>query len=138
MVGPDGEPARGGGRARDREYRSVLQRAPRRAHDLAGPLSAEYGAYRGGPVPAPVRGDYRVVLPAGERDVTEQYLASLRANYRLVFATHSPFAVPAYDAKTLVKEALAGRLTADQRTRQGLVVSENALERPDFYVFVHK
>jgi hypothetical protein len=98
----------------------------------------EYGPYRGGPVPAPVRGDYRVVSPAGERDVTERYLASLRADYRLVFATHSPFALPAYDAKTLVKEVLASRLTADQRTRRGLIVSENALERPDFYVFVHK
>lgn len=99
---------------------------------------AEYGAYGAGPAPTPVRGDYLVVSPAGDRDVTAQYLASLDAAYRLVFATHSPLAVPAYDAKTLVKEALAARLTAEQRTRQGLIVSENALERPDFYVYIHK
>jgi hypothetical protein len=98
----------------------------------------EYGAYRGGPVPTPAAGDYRVVSPASEQDITAPYLASLRRNYRLVFATTSPLAFPAYTAKTAVKELLDARLTADLKKRQGLIVSENTLERPDFYVFVHK
>jgi hypothetical protein len=98
----------------------------------------EYGAYRGGPSPAPRPGDYRVVSPASERNVTAQYVASLQKDYRLVFVTKSPLAFPAYTAKTAVKQILDAHLTAEQRKRDGLIVSENNLDAPDFYVLTRK
>ncbi len=82
-------------------------------------------------------GDYLIIAPQSPKQITPAYLSLLEADYRLVFQTKSPFALPMLNAKTLLKTLLIRRLSSSQR-QPGLIKNENLLDLPDYYVFRKK
>jgi len=85
-----------------------------------------------------IKGDYLIITPDSvAKNITPAYIESLGKDYDLVFQTKSPLAFPNINLKTLAKYILASRLTQKQK-EEGLMVNENLIESPNYYVFVHK
>ncbi len=85
-----------------------------------------------------VSGDYLIVSPQNtEKSINKNYLQSLGGDYKLVFKTESWFAFPQLNLKTLVKYFLSKRLSQNQKAG-GVMVNENLMDWPDYYVFVRK
>lgn len=82
-------------------------------------------------------GDYLVVSPLSEKHVGSEIIRSLQQDYRLVYQTHSSWAVPSLSLKALLKYALSVGLN-DKTKSEGFLISENILNWPDFYVFIKK
>jgi len=61
----------------------------------------------------------------------------LKKDYDLVFQTKSPLAFPNINLKTLAKYILSSRLTQKQK-EEGLMVNENLIESPNYYVFIKR
>lgn len=82
-------------------------------------------------------GDYLVVSPLSEKHVGSDLIRSLQQDYRLVYQTHSPWAVPSLSLKAILKYVLSVGLN-DKTKSEGFLISENILNWPDFYVFIKK
>mgnify|MGYP001572833371 CR=1 FL=1 len=83
-------------------------------------------------------GDYLIVSPQSTRiNPTKTYLESLKKDYELVFQTRSRFAFPNFNLKTLVKYLLSKKISKGQKS-SGIIVNENLMNRPDYYVFVKR
>lgn len=82
-------------------------------------------------------GDYLIIVPQGPRNITSDYIESLKNNYTLVFRTKSKFEFPQINLKTFVKYVLSKELTAEQKAG-GIMLSENLWDYSDYYVFVKK
>jgi len=84
------------------------------------------------------KGDYLIIAPdSATKNINNDYIQSLNRDYDLVFETESPLAFPDLNLKTLVKYILTRRLTAEQK-KEGLMINENLMQRPDYYVFVKR
>ena len=82
-------------------------------------------------------GDYLVVSPHSTKNVNQEYLASLKKDYQLLYRTESPLAFPNINLKTGIKYLMSKKLTAKQKSG-GVIVNENLMNWPDYYVFVRK
>ena len=82
-------------------------------------------------------GDYLVVAPQSQKNITKKYTKLLSKDYDLVFQTKSKLEFPQINLKILIKYIALKRLTAEQKTG-GYMVSENLLDSPDYYVFIKK
>lgn len=83
-------------------------------------------------------GDYLIVLPQSAKiNPSRNYVESLKKDYDLVFQTKSPFAFPNINLKTLVKEFLSKRMSQSQKS-EGVLINENLMNWPNYYVFVRK
>jgi hypothetical protein len=82
-------------------------------------------------------GDYLIVVPQSSKNTDKAYLQSLQKDYDLIFQTKSKFAFPQYNLKTAAKYFLSKRLSMEQKSK-AVIISENLLDRPDYYVFVKK
>ncbi|MDI6717464.1 MAG: hypothetical protein QMD86_00200 [Patescibacteria group bacterium] len=79
-------------------------------------------------------GDYLVILPQSTKvNVTDEYLNLLNQNYTLIFQTKSTFAFPQFNLKTLAKYLISKNVKENK-----VIVNENLMEWPDYYVFVRK
>ena len=61
---------------------------------------------------------------------------TLDRDYNLVFSAEGRFAVPRIGIKTVVKQILISRLPDEERHK--LIVNENLMNWPDYYVYVKK
>ncbi len=85
-----------------------------------------------------VSGDYLIVSPQNTRkDIDKKYLQSFDKDYQLVFQAKSQLAFPNLNLKTLIKYFLSKKLSQSQKAG-GVVVNENLMDLPDYYVFVKK
>lgn len=83
-------------------------------------------------------GDYLIVSPQSTKvNITDDYLSSLDQDYDLVFQTKSAFAFPQFNLKTLAKYLLSQKITKN-RESYNVIVNENLMEQPDYYVFIKK
>lgn len=96
-----------------------------------------FAVFQPGPLPTPQRGDYLIVSPHSTRNVDQHYLDALGKDYDLVFRTYSRFAVPRITLKTALKFFLTKTATHDM-SASGVMLNENLLNWPDYYVFVKK
>ncbi|MCX6702326.1 MAG: hypothetical protein NTW60_00415, partial [Candidatus Wolfebacteria bacterium] len=77
-------------------------------------------------------GDYFIVPPqAATKNISREYLDSLKKDYDLIFETRSGFAFPNMNLKILVKNLIAGN-------DNGLVKNKNTSQSLDYYVFIKK
>ncbi len=84
-------------------------------------------------------GDYFIVpSEATTKNITSNYLQSLNKDYALLFKTTSPLAFPSLNLKTLAKYILSQRLSQSQKTEEGLIINENLMHWPDYYVFIKR
>ncbi len=84
------------------------------------------------------KGDYLVITPDSDtKNITGPYIQSLGQDYDLIFKTKSPLAFPNLNLKTLAKYILAKRLTPEQK-KEGLLINENLMQWPNYYVFVKR
>ncbi len=90
-----------------------------------------------GPLSPPQKGDYLVITPQSTGDTSKAHRESLVKDYELIFQTKSTFAFPRLTLKTLVKYFLA-RILPDRQKQQGVLLNENLLEQPDYYVFIRR
>ena len=93
--------------------------------------------YQPGPLFSIQRGDYLVVSPESLKNYDREYIESLKKDYDLIFYTQSPLAVPLVGLKTFVKYLLLQELSPTQKA-SGVMLNENMLHWPDYYVFVRK
>ncbi len=85
------------------------------------------------------KGDYLIITPdSTTKNITQDYLESLNKDYDLVFKTKSPLAFPNLNLKTLAKYFLSKILSQSQKIKQGVMINENLMQWPDYYVFVKK
>ena len=86
------------------------------------------------------KGDYLIITADGSttKNITPAYIQSLNKDYNLVFRTYSPLAFPNLNLKTLAKYLLSQRLSENQKIKQGVMVNENLMQWPDYYVFIRK
>jgi len=84
------------------------------------------------------KGDYLIVTPRGTtKNIDEAYIKSLEKDYDLVFRTKSPLAFPSFDLKTLAKYILSKNTSQTEREK-GLMINENLMNWPDYYVFIKR
>ena len=95
-------------------------------------IQPPFTAFKPGPAENPRQNDYLIVTPQATRDVSGEYLSSLRKEYTPVFQTSSPFAFPDLNLKTFIKYYLL------KNSGDALVKNENLLNLPDYYIFVKK
>ena len=82
--------------------------------------------------------DYFIVSPQNTKiNPSQNYIQSLKKDYELVFQTDSNFAFPNINLKTLVKYLISKKLSQQQKSG-GVIVNENLMNWPDYYVFVKK
>jgi hypothetical protein len=93
--------------------------------------------YQPGPLFSIQRGDYLVVSPESLRNYDREYIENLKKDYDLVFYTQSPLSIPLVGLKTFVKYLLSQELSPTQKA-SGVILNENLLHWPDYYVFVRK
>ena len=96
-----------------------------------------FAVFQPGPLPQVQSGDYLIVSPHSTKNVNNEYIEKLKDDYTLVFRTYSPLAFPRVTLKTGIKYLLSRRLTAEQKSA-GLIVNENLMNRPDYYIFIKK
>jgi len=86
------------------------------------------------------KGDYLIITTddSTTKNITQEYIQSLSHDYNLIFKTSSPLAVPNLNLKTLAKYFLSKILDQSQKMKQGLLLNENLMQWPDYYVFIHK
>jgi hypothetical protein len=82
-------------------------------------------------------GDYLIVSPHSTKNASKSYLNFLKNDYELVFQTKSPLAFPSLNLKTLVKYFLSKKLSESQKA-SGVMINENLMNSPDYYVFIKK
>jgi hypothetical protein len=84
-------------------------------------------------------GDYLIITPySTTKNITKTYIQSLNRDYDLVFKTESPLEIPDFNLKTLAKYILSKRLSQSQKSEKGIMINENLIQRPDYYVFIRK
>ncbi len=96
-----------------------------------------FAVFQPGPLPQIQSGDYLIVSPHSTKNFDDAYIEKLRDDYIPVFRTNSPFAFPRVTLKTGIKYLLSKRLTAEQKSK-GMIINENLMNWPDYYVFVKK
>ncbi len=86
------------------------------------------------------KGDYLIITADGSttKNITPEYIQSLNKDYDLVFRTYSPLAVPNLNLKILAKYILSKRLSQEQKAKEGIMLNENLMQWPDYYVFIRK
>lgn len=83
-------------------------------------------------------GDYLIVpAEASTKNISGGYIQSLSKGYDLIFRTKSPLAFPNFNFKTLVKYFLSKKISPDQKEK-GVMINENLMQWPDYYVFIKK
>lgn len=83
-------------------------------------------------------GDYLIISPQSVKiNPSKDYIQSLKKDYDLVFQTKSRFAFPNINLKTAIKYILLKRMSEKQKSG-GVVINENLMNWPDYYVFVKK
>lgn len=89
-------------------------------------------------VRAPIEsGDYLIISPAGAFTPDAAYYDGLKRDYRLLFRTYSPLAIPRLTVKSLAKRILLTALPPDQRNKFQ-ILDENFDSGPDYFVFIRK
>ncbi len=96
-----------------------------------------FEVFQPGPLSQVQSGDYLIVSPHSTKNVNNEYIEKLKDDYTLVFRTYSPLAFPRATLKTGLKYLLSKKLTAEQKSG-GVIVNENLMNWPDYYVFVKK
>ncbi len=96
-----------------------------------------FEVFQPGPLPQVQSGDYLIVSPHSTKNVNNEYIEKLKDDYTLVFRTYSPLAFPRITLKTGIKYLLSKKLTAEQKSK-GVIMNENLMNWPDYYVFVKK
>ena len=86
------------------------------------------------------KGDYLIITADGSttKNITPAYIQSLDKDYDLLFKTSSPLAVPDLNLKTLAKYLISQRLSQNQKMKEGMLLNENLMQWPDYYVLIHK
>lgn len=95
-----------------------------------------FAVFQPGTLSKPQRGDYLIVSPHSTKDVDEHYLAALNNDYDLVFHTESRFAVPRVTLKTAAKYLMMHMFP--EQKNGGLIINENLMNWPDYYVFIKR
>lgn len=95
-----------------------------------------FAVFQPGSLSKPQRGDYLIVSPHSTKNFDEHYLAALSKDYDLVFHTESRFAVPSVTLKTAVKYLMTH--VFPERKGSGLIINENLMNWPDYYVFIRR
>ncbi len=95
-----------------------------------------FSVFQPGPLSEPRAGDYLVLSPHSTKQRGQAFLKGLEAEYDLVFAAEGALAIPRVGLKTLVKQAMLTLLPAERR--EELIVSENLMNWPNYYVFVKR
>ena len=84
-------------------------------------------------------GDYLIVpSEATTKNITSDYLQSLTKDYKLLSKTSSLLAFPNINLKTLAKYFLSETLSENQKMKQGLMINENLMQWPNYYVFIKR
>jgi hypothetical protein len=96
-----------------------------------------FAVFQPSPLPQVQSGDYLIVSPNSTKDVNNEYIEKLKGDYTMMFRTHSPLAFPRINLKTGVKYLISKKLTAEQKA-SGMILNENLMNWPDYYVFVRK
>jgi hypothetical protein len=96
-----------------------------------------FTVFQPGSLPEIQSGDYLIVSPHSTKNLTASYIESLKDKYTLVFMTNSTFAFPSINLKTVVKYLLP-KITSSKQKVSGLIMNENLMNWPDYYVFVRK
>ncbi len=116
----------------DNEYDMKSAMAAAEPFSPVTKIQPPFTVFKAGPAEEPRQGDYLIVTPQATRDISEEYLLSLRKKYTLVFQTSSPFALPDLNLKTIVKQYLLKK-SANGNT---IIKDENLLQLPDYYLFI--
>jgi len=84
------------------------------------------------------KGDYLIITPdSTTKNINKAYIQSLGKDYDLLFRTKSPLAFPNLNLKTPIKYFLSKRLSQGQKEK-GVMINENLMHWPDYYVFIRK
>ena len=95
-----------------------------------------FTVFQPGAITLPQAGDYLVLSPQSTLQLDAAMRSTLDRDYRLVFAAEGRFAVPRIGIKTVVKQVLMASLS--DQDRQKIIVNENLMNWPDYYVYVKK
>jgi hypothetical protein len=95
-----------------------------------------FTVFQPGSIASPEPGDYLVISPQSTLQQDAAMRLTLDRDYNLVFSAEGRFAVPRIGIKTVVKQVLISRLPDEER--QKLIVNENLMNWPDYYVYVKK
>jgi len=83
-------------------------------------------------------GDYLIVpAEASTKNISKDYVQSLSREYDLIFRTKSPLAFPNFNFKTLIKYFLSKKISLSQKEK-GVMINENLMQWPNYYVFIRK
>ena len=83
-------------------------------------------------------GDYLIVpAEASTKNISKDYVQSLSREYDLIFRTKSPLAFPNFNFKTLIKYFLSKKISPSQKEK-GVMINENLMQWPNYYVFIRK
>ena len=78
-------------------------------------------------------------VEAAAKNITKKYMESLGIDYELVFNTKSKFEFPQINLKILAKYIILQKQKKNSAlTTKGVIISENLLDSPDYYVFIKK
>lgn len=84
-----------------------------------------------------LKGDYLIVPPytISTKNADGKYIQSLKKDYKLVFYTQSKLAFPNINLKTVIKYFMIKSMAGKEK---GIIVNENLMQLPDYYVFIKK
>ncbi len=100
--------------------------------------NSPYSVFQSEAVAKLSRGDYLIITPYSYKEVTDSYLKNMERDYKLLFRTHSRWAIPNIGLERAIKYLLSK--TLPEETREKMFRQGGKLFKPivDYYVFVRK
>lgn len=95
-----------------------------------------FEVFQPGPLSQVQSGDYLIVSPHSTKNVNNEYIEKLKDDYTMVFHTHSSLACPRVTLKTGVKYLMSRAITSEEKAK--MIINENLMNWPDYYVFIKK
>ncbi len=95
-----------------------------------------FEVFQPGPLSQVQSGDYLIVSPHSTKSFDSEYVEKLKDDYTMVFHTHSSLAFPRITLKTGIKYLMSRAITYEEKAK--MIINENLMNWPDYYVFVKK
>lgn len=105
---------------------------------LISKISVPFTIFKNNKIDEIKSGDYLIISPQNTKiNPSQNYLQLLKKDYNLAFQTNSHFSFPNINLKTLAKYLLSKNILKN-RKNDGIMVNENLMEQPDYYIFIKK